>query len=254
MAYDQLYLQKDLLYRSIFYMKSISNLILKVIFRSGRAVFIPISMLSYFVIGYCSLMLGHINESWVFVSIGFGVTSISTGLFFTLHSFRLLSINFDAISVWPIQESELLRAVRNISWMFNTFLYGLAMFITLILFQDHIFAVVAAFLFSSGIIQFVYMELSMYEHNHFDVTQSAFSVDDAVLSRPFKNNLYTFGIICITAFVVFVFDMVGYLTYVWIVFAFFGMVGFLANKYVTSRIESLLSDRKYYFKEGFRKK
>lgn len=235
-------------------MKSISNLILKVMFRSGRAIFMPISMLSYFIIGYFSLMYGHLNESWIFVTLGFGITSISTGLFFTLHSFRLLSINFDAISVWPIQEIELLRAVRNINWMFNTCLFGLAMLISLILIQDHWYVVVAAYLFSSGIIQFVYMELSLYEHNRFDVTQSAFSVDDAVLSRPFKNNLYTFSIICITAVVVFTFDTVGFLEYVWIVFAFFGLVGYLANKYVTSRIESLLLNRKYYFREGFRNK
>ncbi|WP_141239943.1 hypothetical protein [Aliifodinibius salipaludis] len=229
-----------------------SWLYIKVLFRNKRAVFQPINIVIFFYIGLFQFVVGAENNLLIQEVLGYSLAIISTGLFFTLHSYRLVSINFDALSVWPISYSSINLSVWLISFYISTLIFLSGFLVLVFLNKSLIFDLLSCYLFTIGVSNVAYLALAIQEEKRYDPSLSAFSTKGSRVSHPFINNAVT---LCLGLFV-FLVKMLsnwfgGYLF--WFLMSSAGVVGLLLNPILLKKVDEFVLQRSYLMKEGFRK-
>lgn len=235
-------------------MNYLTTLYMRLLFRNRRAVFIPINVVSFFCIGLAQLLLGMKQQSWILLGFGSTIITITVGLFFTLHAYRLISVNFDAISVWPISIRSLNGSVWKLSFIMSTLLYTLGCTAAAFVEPAAIIRLISCYLFTLGVANIVYLYLGTLEKRRFDPSLSSFSTEGAMVSNPFRNNIFTvlFGIFLFgTSFLI---HYTGYTLLYPLFLGIPGVAGILGYSVLLDKINRVVSRRNYIMKEGFREK
>ncbi len=233
---------------------SISYLIWMVFRRTARAKYLPWGAFFYCLFGFSALYTGLVKNEWFFVSIGYTIGSISVGLMIVLHVLRLLSVSFDGILVWPISSQDLLKGVNRVAQMITIGLYTPAMLLVIYYNASILPHFLAAMLFSLFVVQPVYIRLMLFETNRYDVTKGMFATGDAMVSRPFLNNLATIGFAGLCIGLSWLASQADLLNVLWLFFAIFGGIGLLLSSSIHRNEVTTFQTNRYVIANGFRKK
>jgi len=229
------------------------KLYIRLLLRNNRTIYMIVNVFVFFFLGFTQLLIGFRSDTLILKFIGTSMVVIVPGLFLGLHCYRLISVNYDAISVWPISFNSINKGIWKLTFFVATILYLFASIASLLIQPHLLIYLISCYLLCIGVTNSIYIYLGTLETKRFDPSLSSFSVEGALVTHPFYYNMVTFllgGGIFLLLFI----QSLTFPQFFVLVASSFGLFGLFFSPYMIKNIDLSLEKRVYRMREGFRKK